>query len=364
MTDRKKSRRDFLSAATATAAAMIATPAPGAVPSHRRVSLGDEVIVGTGESKYRSNDRLLQLPDKYHWQWTHNIAVDSGGNMYVIHEGKKDLKDHPSIFVFDSDGKFVRAFGSQFQGGGHGIEVRKEGKQEFLYIAAYQQAKCFAKMTLKGETVWYKKAPIESGVYADGEDTSTSKSWHRKGFLPTNFAFLDDGGFLLADGYGSFFIHEFDKDANWKRCFGGPGEGKGTFKTSHGLQVDRREGREPSVVVTDRARNTLQRLTLDGDHIETLEGFGKPANIDVWKDLMLVAELNSRLTILDSKNEIVLRLDEGVKRNQTVKKLNAQPDKWVNGEFIAPHDACFDELGNIYVAERVPAGRVVKLTRV
>ena len=32
--------------------------------------------------------------------------------------------------------------------------------------------------------------------------------------MPTNFAFLDNGGFLLADGYGSFYIHEYDKDGN------------------------------------------------------------------------------------------------------------------------------------------------------
>ena len=39
-------------------------------------------------------------------------------------------------------------------------------------------------------------------------------------------AFLDDGGFLLADGYGSFWIHRFDKDGNWQSKFGGPGKGE------------------------------------------------------------------------------------------------------------------------------------------
>ena len=37
---------------------------------------------------------------------------------------------------------------------------------------------------------------MASGVYAAGEDTKPEKKWGRDRFLPTNFAFLDDGGFL------------------------------------------------------------------------------------------------------------------------------------------------------------------------
>ena len=35
---------------------------------------------------------------------------------------------------------------AEFQGGGHGIEVRDEGGEEFLYVCAYQQVKSFAKI--------------------------------------------------------------------------------------------------------------------------------------------------------------------------------------------------------------------------
>ena len=38
-----------------------------------------------------------------------NVAVDAANNLYVIHEGRENLKDHPSIFVFDAKGKFMRA---------------------------------------------------------------------------------------------------------------------------------------------------------------------------------------------------------------------------------------------------------------
>jgi hypothetical protein len=359
MKNNPSSRRRFLGSAVAAGAVL--TAAPMGFTASRTSS---EVIVGEGEYQYRVRHAWPQLPDQFTWQTTHNVAVDKSGNVYVIHEGRRDQKDHPSIFVFDAEGKFIRAFGSQFQGGGHGIEVREEGGEEFLYVAAYQQVKAFAKMTLTGETIWYKRAPMESGVYAKGEDTSAEAKWGNDRFLPTNFAFLDDGGFLLADGYGSFRIHRYDKDANWVSCFGGPGEGEGTFQTAHGLWVDKREGREPTIVVTDRAHNTLQIFTMDGKYIETLTGYGLPANIDTWKNLMLVPELKARVTLLNEKNEVVAQLGVGLDRLNEIQGLRGKPDQWVDGQFVHPHDACFGANGDIFVAEWVGTGRVSKLERI
>jgi hypothetical protein len=331
--------------------------------------LAEETIIGEGDHRFRVRPQFPQLPERFSWQTTHGVALDKAGNLYVIHEGKKQQKDHPAIFVFDPQGRFVRAFGSQFQGGGHGIEVRQEGSEEFLYVCAYQQVKSFAKLTLTGETVWYRKAPMASGVYAPGEDTSTTANWSRQGFLPTNVAFLDDGGFLLADGYGSFQIHRYDKDANWVSCFGGAGDGEGTFKTAHGLWIDRRPAadgaaREPTIVVTDRAHNTLQTFSLDGSYRETIPGFGLPANIDTWKNLMLVPELKACVSLLDENNRVVARLGRAVERLESIKGLRSQPEQWLDGQFVHPHDACFTPEGDILVAEWVSTGRVTKLERV
>jgi hypothetical protein len=352
------SRRSLLAATAATGAA-VAMPR---ILTAKRDS--KQVIVGEGEHKFEVLHDWGALPDKYSWQTTHNVALDEAGNLYVIHEGRQNLKDHPSIFVFDPEGKFIRAFGNQFQGGGHGLEVRQEGKEEFLYVCAYQNVKSFAKLTLKGETVWEKYAPMDSGVYRKDEDTKRVKRWGRDAFLPTNFAFLDDGGFLLVDGYGSYWVHRYDKDANWVSKFGGPGKGEGKFNLPHGIWIDRRKGREEQVVICDRAHHTLQYLTLDGKYVETLRGYGLPANIDTWKNLLLVPELHARLTLLNEKNEVVARLGddvEGVVKKKKVSRGN--PKTWLDGKFVHPHDACFGSNGDIYVAEWVATGRVTRMRR-
>ena len=357
------SRRTF----TALAAGAVTVSSTPALARSRQV--GTDIIVGAGTHTFRVNHRFPQLPDRFTWQTTHGVAIDAAGNLYVIHEGHKNKKDHPAIFVFDPAGTFIRAFGSEFQGGGHGIEVRKEGDAEFLYVCGYQGVKAFAKLTLDGEIVWFRKAPMESGVYAQGEDVSTTPSWNRQGFLPTNFAFLDDGGFLLADGYGSFAMHRYDKDAKWLSSFGGAGDGKGTFNTPHGIWIDRRPAadgtkREPTIVICDRAHNTLQTFALDGTYRDTVTGFGLPANLDTWQGLMVVPELKACVTLLDEENQPVAKLGRAIERLDEIKNLRALPDQWKDGEFVHPHDACFTPTGDLFVAEWVATGRITKLERV
>lgn len=357
-TSHRLSRRRFL-ATSATTAAVLGMPRVLTAQKSPR-----QLVMGEGEYRYEVHHDWAKLPDPFTWQTTHNVAVDAEGLVYVIHEGRENLKDHPSIFVFDDRGKYVRSFGQRFQGGGHGLEVRAEGGRQFLYVCAYQQVKAFAKMTLDGELVWERYAPMDSGVYRPDEDKVRVKRWGRDAFMPTNFAFLDDGGFLLADGYGSFYIHRYDRDGNWVSKFGGPGDGAGTFNTPHGIWIDRRPGREPRIAVCDRAHHTLQYFSMDGRYVETLTGYGLPANLDTWNHLLLVPELHARVSLLNENNEVVARLGADVRRvTKDVQGVRDDPAKWIDGKFVHPHDACFDAQGNIFVAEWVRTGRVTKLRR-
>jgi len=364
----QSSRRCFLKSAAVSSMAVGGASIAGwetgfAYVSPVRHSTQD-IITGVGDYQYRVKHHYVQLPSEYSWQTTHNVAVDSQNRIYVIHEGREELKEHPSIFVFDDKGKFIRAFGSQYQGGGHGLEVRKEGNEEFLYVSAYQQVKAFAKLTLDGKEIWTKRAPEESKVYNQEEYTSPKKVWGRDRFMPTNFAFLPTGGFLLADGYGAFHIHRYDDNGKWLGSFGGAGEGMGKFNTPHGLWIDDRDAANPKIVVTDRAHNTLQIFDLSGKYLETISGFGLPANIDCNKDLLLVPELGSRVSLLDRSYKVLAQLGSDVERVRDTKGVREDEKMWIDGKFVHPHDACFDRNGDILVAEWVRTGRVTKLERI
>ncbi|MCH9724784.1 MAG: twin-arginine translocation signal domain-containing protein [Planctomycetes bacterium] len=359
-----QTRRDFLkTTAAGTTAAFLGAPA-----IHAGTKTDSRIVLGSGDYQYEVTHNWAKLPSKFSWQITHNVAVDKDGFLYVIHEGDAKQTDHPSIFVFDPKGNYVRSFGKQFQGGGHGLEVRQEGNEQFIYVTGYQHLKTFAKLDLKGETVWQKYAPMESKLYAAGEATNPKKVWGQDRFMPTNFAFHPDGGFYLADGYGAYHVHRYDKNGKWLSAFGGKGKEDGQFRLPHGLWIDDREGRAPSVVVADRANGRVQWFTLDGKHLKTMTDFILPANVDAHKEVLLVPDLASRITLLDAKDNVISHLGQDPDWDKAMKaakkpRMREQPDKWQAGRFVHPHDACFDQEGNIFVAEWVATGRITKLKR-
>lgn len=342
-------------------AAALAAPA---ILTSKRTAAQD--VIGSGDHQFRYQHAWPQLPEKYHWQITHNVTVDPQNRLYVIHEGDAKKADHPAIFVFDEEGRFIKAFGEQFQGGGHGLDIRVEDGTPYLYVSGYQHLKTIAKLSVDGEVVWQRYAPMKSEQYAEGEASNPQRVWGRDRFMPTNFAFLPDGDFLLADGYGAYVVHHYDRDGNWKGFFGGAGKGEGTFNLPHGIWVDDRDTAAPKIVVADRANNTLQLFDLEHNYLETISGFGLPANVDTHGDLMLVPELVARVSLLDRNNQTVATLGDDRERVGGDKKrtIRSNPSKWQDGKFIHPHDACFDQDGNLHVAEWVATGRVTKLTRV
>ena len=355
------SRRNFLK--TSAAGLAVTGLAPAVVTADKTQ---DHPRIGNSDYAFEVEHDFLQLPSDLTWQTTHNVAVDDEGLIYVIHEGNSKFADHPSIFVFAADGKYVRSFGAEFQGGGHGLEVRTEGNEQYLYVTAYQHLKQIAKLTLTGENVWTRRAPMESDRYAAGEASDPGADWGRDRFMPTNIAFLEDGGFLVADGYGAYCIHRYDSEAQWVSTFGGPGDGDGQFSLPHGIWIDDR-GEHPNIVIADRQNNRLQWFTLEGDPIKTMGDFLLPANVDRYGDLLLVPELQARITLLGPNDEVLIRLGDDADWRAKVlannMQLRSQPAKWESGRFVHPHDACFDKEGNILVAEWVATGRVSRLNR-
>lgn len=366
------SRRAFTKTACGAAAAL-SISAPSIATAKRSES--QTVRVGEGDYQYEVNHNWAQLPDEFRWQTTHNVAVGKDGLVYVTHEGNFNQPDHPSIFVFDPEGTYVRSFGSQFQGGGHGIEIRQEAGEDMLYVSVYQQQRSIAKLSAIGDEIWRQGAPMESGLYAEGEDEYPRKKdnpWGRDRYMPTNIAFHPESGFYVADGYGAWRIHFYDDDGKWVRSFGKPSGGKkadGTFALPHGIWIDDR-GDEPLIVIADRANARVQWFDMDEQHVRTDTNFILPANLDTHGDLLMVPDLAARVTLLGKDNEVVAQLGTDTDRVVANQKkhnsyqLRTDPSQWQDGKFIHPHDACFDADGNIYVTEWVQGGRVTKLTKV
>lgn len=360
-------RRHFLQAAGAAAATASVTP----LILHASDKAGTKNSV-LGEAAYQYevvSHNWGEVPSHIQWGETHGVAVDEAGLVYVTHRSHAP-EPLDAVVVFDPHGKFVRSFGKEYHTGGHGIDIRKEGNEEFLYLCSTRTS-LVTKTTLKGEIVWKKERLLETGKYDDPKTP----------YSPTNISFAPDGGFYIGDGYGSHWIHQFDKDAKWVRTFGGAGTAPGQFQTPHGQWLDNRPGREPSLIVADRANFRLQYLTLEGKHLGfvTQDSEGNPgltsdvaalkspvsfpAHFDIRGDVLLVPDLHARVTLFDKNNKVLTHLGydpDWTKQVLGDGKFPVRSDRslWRTGKFIHPHDACFDHSGNLFVVEWVIGGRV------
>jgi hypothetical protein len=314
-------------------------------------------VVGDGAYKYEVIHDWGELPHNIKYGNTHGVCEDSQGNIYIHHTVGAGSESNDTVVVFDSQGKFVRSWGKQYKAGAHGLQINKEGRDEYLYICD-QLHGIVTKRTLKGEEVWTLGYPVESKPYEKGPGKAGLN------YRPTNVAIAPNGDVFVADGYGSFYIHQYNSKAELINTFGGQGKDPGQLNQPHGLMLDKRE-ETPVLLVADRGNRRIQRFTLEGKHIDFIEGTKLPCHFHEQKGVVVVPDLMARVTLMDKDNKVIAHLGDGEYSQQDWSKLRTQErDKFTPGKFVCPHSAIFDRTGNIFVVEWVEVGRVTKLRRV
>ncbi len=347
------SRRDFLRVLGTGMAASVAGPTILRATDKAGMK---RPVIGSGEFTYEVYHDWGVLPAGLKYGNTHGVCEDSKGQIYIHHTVNATSDRHDTMVVFDHNGTFVRSWGSEFEGGAHGLHIRREGSDEFLYLCDTKRA-LVTKATTRGEVVWQFGYPKESAKYPVNSDGTPGIK-----YSPTNIAIAPNGEFYVADGYGSSFINQYDKDAKYIRTFGGKGKDAGMLDCPHGLMVDTR-GPSPLLLVADRSNKRLQTFSLDGTHLGFVEDFPAPCHFSERHGVIVVPDLFARVTLIDRDNHVIEQLgDAGV---DSWKAIRTGPrENFPVGKFVCPHSACFDHAGNIFVVEWVEVGRVTKLRKV
>ena len=271
-----------------------------------------------------------------------DVAADSKGNVYIA------VGD--TIQVVGIDGEYKRDLGKAW-GGVHGMKVRREGSEEFLFVAQ-SSAKRVAKLHLDGRIVWEIVGhPKVEGMYAKPNQ-----------YNPTDVDITSDGTIYVVDGYGKSLVHIYDKNRKYQKTFGGKGKENGKFNVCHNIIIDTRQ-EKPTLLISDRQNNRLQLHAMDGTFIKTIDAeLRQPCAADIHGDLLAVGELGGRLSLYDKNNKLLARLgDEPAGRK---KGNGAPPDSWVEGALVAVHGCTFDMKGDLYAQEWNRFGRIVKYTPV
>jgi hypothetical protein len=88
----------------------------------------------------------------------------------------------------------------------------------------------------------------------------------------------------------------------------------------------------------------------------------RPCSVSILGDEVAVAELESRVTILDKTGTPVAFLGDNPDKGQWA-NFGVTPEDQRLGIFTAPHGLSFDKAGNLYVEDWNKTGRVTKLTK-
>jgi hypothetical protein len=339
-------------------------------------------ILGEGEHTYECIHDWGELPATIKYGNTHNVCEDAQGHIYVHHTVNATSQSPDAVVVFDSNGKFVRSWGAMFKGGAHGMQYSREGRDEFLYFCDEKHG-LVTKRTLKGEEVWTMGYPQDSAPYR----RIPGKPSPGLPYRPTNLCLGPNAEFWVGDGYGSSYMFHYSGKGAYPKLlntFGGLPEGPAPspvqaqpgadltpieapidkLRTPHGNFVDLRDPAKPILLIADRSHNRIVRYTLDDKPIDIIGGTRSPCYFHEHKGVVVVPDLQSRVTLLDKDNKVIAQLGDGKGSYEAGVRTTDDRSNFKPGKFVAPHGAIFDHAGNIFVVEYVEIGRVTKLRKI
>lgn len=282
------------------------------------------VLEGSGNLSYEVVKGWGQLPQGWLFNQVAGVAVDSRDRVYVFNRSP-----HP-VLVLDRAGNFLSSWGEGVFTRPHGILIDKDD-HVFCTDDADHTVR---KFTLDGRllmTLGTKNKPGEFGA-----------PFNR----PTNVGISTRREIYVSDGYGNSRVHKFSPRGDLLLSWGMPGNGPSQFNIPHGVWIDQNE----RIYVADRQNHRIQIFTNEADYLTEWSGFVQPCAVFMdAQERVYVPELRSRMSIVNKKGEVLLRWG-GEKSKEP-------------GQFTAPHCACIDSHGDLYVGEVLEGQRIQKFAR-
>jgi hypothetical protein len=223
------------------------------------------------EIPYRSIQGFLKLPPDLYLGEVAGVAVNSKKHVFVLSRGNTTGPAYGAaaaqLLEFDADGKFLREIGHNLYAWSFAHSVKID-KDDNIWVAD------------KGSDMVIKFDPegLVSMVFGrkqEASDEGTEPLKHPKPPLPpvdgmfrqvTDMAWDAAGNTYISDGYINSRVAKIDKNGNWLKSWGEPGEGPGQFHTPHSIAVDA----QGSVYVADRGNRRIQVFDGEGKFLRQI----------------------------------------------------------------------------------------------
>jgi len=221
--------------------------------------------------RFHAQTDFLQLPPDLYIGEAAGVAVNSKGHVFVFSRGSTTGPAYGAaaaqLLEFDSGGKYLREIGHNLYAWGFAHSVKVD-KDDNIWVAD------------KGSDMVIKFSPqgrvlMVFGRKQEASDEGTEPLRHVKPPLPpvdgqfrqvTDMAWDATGNTYISDGYINSRVAKIDKDGNWIKSWGEPGNGPGQFKTPHSIATDD----AGNVYVADRGNGRIQVFDSDGKYLREI----------------------------------------------------------------------------------------------
>jgi hypothetical protein len=237
--------------------------------------------VGNQKFQYRIVRDPLFIPPGIDIGEVSAVGCDSNDDVILYSRGLSKLTR------FTAEGQFISDITIDEMEGAHGMYVAPDN----TLFCTDQVANKIFHLSSKGELL----------DVIDG----------RKGLFdqPTDCCILSDGTILVSDGYGHTNIHAFSEDLEWVKKWGKSGSKQDELILPHCVRTDK-YGR---IYVCDRENDRIVVHKAAGEVIAVWKNLLRPSAmlIDDDSELIYVAELDYKLTILNFNGEVLCQFGQG-----------------------------------------------------
>jgi DNA-binding beta-propeller fold protein YncE len=221
--------------------------------------------------EYSSAANFLELPPGVYFGEMAGVAVDSKGDVLVASRGNTTGPAYGAsaaqLLEFGPDGKFMREIGHNLYAWSfaHAVKVDRDDN---IWVAD-KGSDMVIKFDPQGRVV------MVFGRKQEASDEGTGPLNHATPPLPpvdgmfrqvTDMAWDQAGNTYISDGYINSRIAKVDKDGNWLKSWGEPGDKPGQFHVPHSIAVDAKG----EVYVADRGNRRIQVFDGDGKFLRQI----------------------------------------------------------------------------------------------
>ena len=217
------------------------------------------------EIRFQSVPDFLKPPPDLHLGEATGVAVNSKGHIFVFTRGNTAGPAYGAsaaqLLEFTPDGEFLREVGHHLYAWSFAHTVKVD-RDDNIWVTD-KGSDMVIKFSQEGHVV------MVFGRKQEASDEGTEPLKHVKPPLPpvdglfrqvTDVAWDTSGNTYISDGYVNSRIAKVDKDGNWLKSWGEPGDQPGQFNVPHSIAVDAQN----NIYVADRSNRRIQVFDTNG----------------------------------------------------------------------------------------------------